>query len=275
MKENIFYNLKEENYEKETLIQSLQSEKKNLVSSIEKYKTEGSDEIGKLLVEIDAIRNNNAEKENAIDILEKEKKLARSKLDELEQLNSNLHERIDIIEHEKGEPTNLSDELGINNRFSLHVSFVCDPCEKDFKEVNHFEKHKKMKHEQILQLKLWKLKEIEFQNQVMVKQDKLASALSKLREKEIREDYECRCKAYCRIFHHKHNWSKSKSQEIAEKVNLLESKYSCINCDKTFDYVDHFKLHTETNHVGNLDREEDNGEVIVINPSRISRGRLL
>jgi hypothetical protein len=31
----------------------------------------------------------------------------------------------------------------------------------------------------------------------------------------------------------------------------------------------------ETNHVGNLDREEDNGEVIVINPSRISRGRLL
>jgi hypothetical protein len=166
--------------------------KKNLVSSIEKFTTEGSDEIEKMLMEIDAIRNNNAEKENAIDILEKEKKLARSKLDELEQLNSNLHERIDNIEHEKGEPTNLSDELGINNRFSLNVSFDCDPCETDFKEDNHFEKHSKMKHERILQLKLWKLKEIEFQNQVMVKQDKLASALSNLREKEIREDYECR-----------------------------------------------------------------------------------
>ena len=67
-----------------------------------------------------------------------------------------------------------------------------------------------MQHERILLLKLWKLKEIEFQNQVSVKQDKLASALSKLREKEIREDYECRCKGYCRIFHHKHNWRKSK-----------------------------------------------------------------
>ena len=53
----------------ETLIQSLQSEKKYLVSSIEKFKTEGSDEIEKLLVEIGAIRNNNAEKEMQLKFL--------------------------------------------------------------------------------------------------------------------------------------------------------------------------------------------------------------
>jgi hypothetical protein len=44
------------------------------VSSNEKCDSERSDEIQKLLKEIKAIRNNNAEKENAIETLEREKK---------------------------------------------------------------------------------------------------------------------------------------------------------------------------------------------------------
>ena len=81
------HDLIEQNNEKETLIQSFQSEKRHLVSRMEKCKYERSDEIQKLFEEIDAIRNNNAEKENAIKILEKENELEKSKLDELEKLN--------------------------------------------------------------------------------------------------------------------------------------------------------------------------------------------
>ena len=65
--------LKNQNDEKETQIQSLHNEEKYLVSSKEKCESEGSDEIQKLLKEIDAIRNNNAENVNAIETLEKEK----------------------------------------------------------------------------------------------------------------------------------------------------------------------------------------------------------
>jgi hypothetical protein len=50
-----------------------------------------------------------------------------------------------------------------------------------------------------------------------------------------------------------------------------------MNRDKTFNYVDHLKLHMENNQVGNSVREVDNGGAggIVRNPSITSGGRLL
>ena len=70
-----------------------------------------------------------------------------------------MHEKLDMIEHEKEEPKTLSDELGITNRFSHNVSPECDPCDDEIPKIEHLKRHDKMFHGKALIKKIWKLKE--------------------------------------------------------------------------------------------------------------------
>ena len=64
---------------------------------------------------------------------------------------------------------------------------------------------------------------------------KLSASLLILKEKEVIEKNKCNCRSYCRIFHFKHNWYKSKCSEILLKFQIclnmtnqqVEAKLSC------------------------------------------------
>ena len=83
--------------------------------------------------------------------------------------------------------------------------------------------HKKEEHRlRSTQLLNSRLKELEFE--FLSEQLKLSVKLSKLKEKETNSQYLCNRKHFCRIFNSKHNWMKSESDKIFEKVR----RFACI-----------------------------------------------
>ena len=44
-----------------------------------------------------------------------------------------------------------------------------------------------------------------------------------LKETELKEGQKCQCKTFCRIFHWKHNWRKSSSDQIKDRLEALKS----------------------------------------------------
>ena len=50
---------------------------------------------------------------------------------------------------------------------------------------------------------------------------KLTSSLLELKNKEVKERLNCRCKGYCRIYHEKHNFVKFKSDELIERLKIF------------------------------------------------------
>ena len=82
-----------------------------------------------------------------------------------------------------------------------------------------------------------------------------------MKEKEV-ESRKCRCRKYCRIYHVKHNWKRSHSELILEKLRALDL---CKSCDKTFLDYDNLKKHMKCFHEPNNEelvrRESENGEI--------------
>ena len=79
--------------------------------------------------------------------------------------------------------------------------------------ISDLKRHKKEIHGSLAKnLLMSNLKQIEYQ--VVSEKIKLVVKLALLKEKENKEKNSCQCKYFCRIFHSKHNWKKSKSDEI-------------------------------------------------------------
>ena len=119
-----------------------------------------------------------------------------------------------------------------------------------------------------------KQRESEMMKKVHDQKVKVASDLFDVMENEMMFDNKkCNCKGFCRIFHEKHNWKRSFSQDKMKQLRVLTKLYSCNYCDKTFVSADNRNLHVENVHKKIIVGED--GEVIVRNPSLISGGRLL
>ena len=270
------------------IINDLQSEnlnlKKNLVDesndnkNLIGLKENNQEHINKLLKEMEEIQKVNKTKENMLEEIIIEKESFKQKQDELERENMVLKEEL-----EKHEVKNLSEELGIFDRRSLNVSFECDNGEE---EVLNLKTHKQHKHEEKLkdQILKFRLREIELEKLICSQNVKLTHSLIQLKEQEVSDAWGCKipkCKRYCRIYHQKHNWRKSYSTEIVDKLRTMNLNHPCENCDKTFYNVECLKEHVKSvhqDHVANLTTVsggEINGGVIVVNPSCSSGGRLI
>ena len=162
----------------------------------------------------------------------------------------------------------MSDELSILDPRLYNVSPECEKKD-DFKSQNN-----KLACDSLVK-KIWKLKEAQLERQKIFQKLKLSSVIIELKEKEAKAIKVCACKSFCRIFHKKHNWKKPASQKIVLKFRSLDTAYPCNTCDKTFENVDCLKLHVKTVHEQVFSREDKMGEVMVMNPSRISGGRLI
>ena len=263
--------LKEGKNEKDTIIQTLKNQNTNLKKKLETNESKSSDEINNLIKEVAEFQRKNNEKETAVQNLDHEIKQSNSKLEQIEKENGDLQLELESIRHKKENASNLSEELGIAENRLLNADFDCDPCGEKLKRTEHVKNHKS-NHKIIQQIML---KATELEETLTSQRLKVASDLLKLKHKEVFKNFECNCKGFCRIFHHKHNWTKSKCQELADRLKVIESKYCCKNCDKSFTHMDHLKIHIETTHVRKSEREEENVGVIVKNPSIPSGGILL
>lgn len=198
-----------------------------------------SSDVYKLLEEIDYIKNVNKAKEDTLADVVKEKI---SLQEDLEHLNEEMDVMKGNIAKVKENQQNLGDELGICDPLALNVSSAYEPPKLKI--------HNEKAHRKFLELKVWKLKLAQLEKSINSEKLKISFDLLQLKEREGCESkmLGCNCKTFCRIIHIKHNWKKSKSQEICNKLKLLNHPYSCEKCDKTFPNVDCLNMHEKTTH---------------------------
>ena len=84
---------------------------------------------------------------------------------------------------------------------------------------------------------------------------RISKSIIKLKEKEQNEGHYCLCKTKCRIFHHKHNWSRPKSLDILNDLEKIEQEqknlrktFPCKLCSDTFADNCDLIVHIEKSH---------------------------
>ena len=178
-----------------------------------------------------------------------EKEVLKKSLITLETENAELKELFEYESKGKTEAKSLCDELEFVKEYSLDTKLKCSFCDETFSNLGWFDTHK-IEHKK-KEISAWKSREADISKQISTQMLKLSSDLLKLKEKEISDAIWCKCKAYCRVYHHKHNWRSSFSQKLIEKLDTLisdETRYSWKNCDKTFLSVVDIRKHDQYDH---------------------------
>ena len=103
------------------------------------------------------------------------------------------------------ETKSLSEELDLADSCSLNMNFKCNVCDKNFYNLNCLNVHKEEHKDE--QMSVWKSREDKMTKEVCKLKLEVSSELLTLREQEIADSIRCKCKGYCHIYHHKHNWT--------------------------------------------------------------------
>ena len=182
--------------------------------------------IYKLLeIEIDDLKKVNTFKELQLSELIEEKN---SIYEENEALRDkyNKHARNEE-EGEKNQQisSSLADELNLCDVAHSDIEkFECNFCGEKFVEKSHAKNHIKSVHVKEEELKLMEL-EKRVSSQVLV----LTNSINKIMLRELsQKDKPCICQRgrsrfFCKINHRKHNWVKSDSQDIIEKLKDIKN----------------------------------------------------
>ena len=199
------------------LIRTLQTENSNL-----KSKLENNLEFDRLVEEVNVMKEINEKKQFDIEELENEKKLSNLKLSKLEKENEELAFKIETIENQ--ETTKLSVELGIEDPKSLNVSFECGTSEKVSEEVENVNDHNENLHESKLkELLALNFKKMDLEQKLNLQKLKIAADLYEVKKKEVSNE-KCKCKSFCRIYHVKHNFRRSVSQELIDRLKEIQTR---------------------------------------------------
>ena len=108
----------------------------------------------------------------------------------------------------------------------------CANCNLTFTSLEELADHKRTAHNKKRHLKsvaLAKMREMEdkLSKQIV----SFTSSLIKLKNKEQKESRGCHCRSFCRIYHEKHSFVRSRSDQILEELRSL-TKFPEL-CDKT------------------------------------------
>ena len=150
-------------------------------------------------------------------------------IDELDKIESVAINQKDVTELNKDESDSdhKSEDLSIYQEIqNSNFQFRCEMCNNILSTKNDLKVHNINIHEiNLLENEVMKL-ESKINKQKMC----LTNSILKLKEIELKERFSCKCKSFCRIFHHKHNWSKLKSEDIL--TAMQDTMKSSVNSSK-------------------------------------------
>jgi hypothetical protein len=92
----------------------------------------------------------------------------------------------------------------------MELSSKCKVCERVFNNQGELEEHIGMSHSKPSAKDVWKARLKEMDVSLYAQKLQLSNKLFALKEKETSLYKTCKCKGYCRIYHVKHNFQKSK-----------------------------------------------------------------
>ena len=218
-----------------------------------------------------------------IEIMDKTVQVQESEIEKntLKQKNNDLNDELvakikEIVDIE--ERTSLkSSQSSLKEELSRFQTFECNKCEKTFMNKANLQGHELSTHGKISKLKSDLKSRIDMlEKRVYEQKSNVASSLFKLKKKENEESQLCTCKTYCRIYHKKHNYVKSKSEDLFAKLGMTSEnphksiinevcgigarrkQYTCNQCDQIFHKQGHLKKHRKHEHKR---REVEIGEV--------------
>ena len=197
--------------------------------------------------------------ETKLHVVENEKKEILKQLEALEEKKIELNIYIEELKLVSEESESLANELGISDPRSVNVST------EDVEE-------KQSSVKEILEMKV---REMELEKKIQKQKLKLTINLFKLNEFENQDRGKCYCRGFCRIFHTKHNWEKSLSKELLQRLIPTTPIDSCKDCGKSFGDQNSLKKHIGAVHKVGVRREEtESGEVLLIQDS-VLQGEVL
>ena len=143
-----------------------------------------------------------------------------SKEDDLKAIKIEMEILEDKIVKLKENEVTVDEKSNQTDPILTQTHFQCEHCGKEFNRISDLEIHKKTKHESSKK-HLWEIKMNEMEKEVISVKLELSYKLGLLKEKESEEKNSCHCRNFCRIFHPKHNYKKSMSDQILGKMQKI------------------------------------------------------
>ena len=164
-----------------------------------------------------------------IEALEVEKDSMKKKNEDLNDELTTKNKEVQDLESQivlKSSKSLLSEELAQVGMFK------CDQCNFYFENEAELKNHNVATHEVVINGKLNLLEKMSHLERTVSQQKlNLTTSLLNLKKNESKESHVCKCKTYCRINHQKHNYIRSKSDEIAQVI--INCIYICAKSSKT------------------------------------------
>ena len=178
----------------------------------------------------------------------------------MKSTSSSLAEELD---HASIELETSKEHIEMNPRpfESVHLLVVCKHCSLTFSTIADLKEHqRKLKQEQMEQ-KLEKLNQISIiEKELSSQKSNMTDSLFKLKKIET-DGRTCKCKKYCRIYHEKHTFIKSMSEEFYSKfksfsevdvhsnvAGAIKKRYTCKQCEQQFSKQGDLKKHIKREH---------------------------
>ena len=265
VKQHTEQSLKENTTENEKVkieIDSLSKENLSLNEKVKKF-TQEEKQVQVLRDEINVLQIGINEKETVLGKINNENEILEEKLLFLDEKNKELEETIHLNALKLQDDC---DSIGVelhNSNQDLFKSFKCDSCEKGYDRNSDLRTHVWNKHEKQTRLQQLNNRLLNLHQKISEQKFRFTTSLFSLKEKEEKAKHTCRCKLLCRIYHTKHNWSKSVSDDIFKKFQLMSNgvknvstnstevitrSYSCDFCEEIFSRESHLKSHIEDIH---------------------------
>ena len=171
-------------------------------------------EVEKLVLEIENLQKQNGEKLKILEDFEKENHILKVNLKVNNEEKLALQERLDEL--------SLEEELILESK----SKFLCESCGEGFKIRSELRIHCEDVHRKHFRMSILNEKFASLETKLVQQKLIFMSTLLNLKEKETQRKYVCQCKGVCKIRHNIFNWSKPRSDIIASKFKDLFEKTS-------------------------------------------------
>ena len=171
--------------------------------------------------EVVEIKKENISKEENLNILKMEIKSLEGELSKYKE--KKVDDKNVQTDAAKVGVKNVQTDAMYSEEFKSAKTFECDVCHHKLNSMSDLKMHKREVHglaeKRFLESQLQNMK-FQFSSEAL----KLSFKLALLKEKEMKDNSDCHCRSFCRIFHPKHNWKRSKSVELGQHLKDLQSR---------------------------------------------------